>query len=536
MSRVALGLASLAAAAGMLLGQTRDLKVETVADYQKGVKVALVVGVGAYPEDSGLAALKYPVRDAEALAAELERQGYAVRKLTDGSATRAIVRKLLNDLGQVIDANQGSFLFFFAGHGYAQDGVNYLATYGVAADDLKSDGLPIPEVEALLRKSRAKRQMLFVDACRSEPKRGARDGGSRTFADLKASEGLRALYATRAGSVSYEAEELQHGVFTHFLLQGLAGGAANPKDGLVTFRDLSDYVIAKVKSYSVTAGKVQVPFEAGESSGDFLVGRLLPGPEVVVKTDQTKPIPRPPQTDSPPPSEPVGPMRTRAGKDGLTYSYIPPGRFEMGCSPNDRGCNPNERPPHVVDLTHGFWMGQTEVTVGSYKRFARATIGEMPDSPDVNRGWKNERMPMVNVTFKDAAAYCGWSGGRLPTEAEWEFAARGGVPLRRYGELDDIAWTAENSGDTLHPVAQKQPNRYGLYDMLGSVWEWTADWFRDKYTGEPERDPRGPSEGEYRVVRGGSWYFAPSAARASDRGRSRPDNDNHDLGFRCVIE
>src|SRR5664279_5269125 len=115
-SRFTILLASLATA---LHCQTRDLRIESIADYQKGAKVALVVGVGAYPEDSGLAALKYPVRDAEALAAELERQGYAVRKLTDSSATRAIVRKLLNDLGQAIDANQGSFLFFFAGHGFA---------------------------------------------------------------------------------------------------------------------------------------------------------------------------------------------------------------------------------------------------------------------------------------------------------------------------------------------------------------------------------------------------------------------------------
>ena len=208
----------------------------------------------------------------------------------------------------------------------------------------------------------------------------------------------------------------------------------------------------------------------------------------------------------------------------------------MGCSANDRGCDPNERPVHAVSLTRGFWLGQTEVTVAAYKRFARATIGEMPDSPEVNRGWKNERQPMVDVSWKDAAAFCGWAGGRLPTEAEWEFAARGGVALRRYAELDDIAWTSENSGNTLHPVAQKQANRYGLYDMLGSVWEWTADWFRDSYDAAAQTDPRGPSEGAYRVVRGGAWNFSPSATRASDRGKSRPDNDNQDLGFRCVVE
>ena len=249
-------------------------------------------------------------------------------------------------------------------------------------------------------------------------------------------------------------------------------------------------------------------------------------------------------------------------KDGLKYVWIPAGTFMMGCSPGDTKCDDNEKPPHQVTITRGFWLGQTPVTVGAYKRFAGATEQEMPPAPDFNKGWTNENMPIVNVTWDEAQAYCGWAGGRLPTEAEWEYAARGGSTEARYGPVDEIAWYTDNSGrerldgtriwdqpageyytrlrengNGAHEVAQKRANGFGLYDMLGNVKEWVSDWYDDHYyQSSPSRDPQGPPSWQERVLRGGSWDYHTGEVRVSNRNLTFPSERKDDDGFRCGRE
>jgi formylglycine-generating enzyme required for sulfatase activity len=222
-------------------------------------------------------------------------------------------------------------------------------------------------------------------------------------------------------------------------------------------------------------------------------------------------------------------------KDNLKYVWIPPGTFMMGCSPGDVECLDAEKPAHQVTLTRGFWIGQTPVTVAAYKRFAAATGRQMPDAPGFNSGWGNEAMPIVNVTWGDARAYCTWAGGRLPTEAEWEYAARGGSAEARYGPVDDIAWYHGNSGGQTHDVAQKRANGFGLYDMLGNVWEWVNDWYDENYyQSSPSQDPQGPAGGgQTRVLRGGSWSTLPGDVRVSYRLRFGPSYWSDFHGFRC---
>ena len=227
--------------------------------------------------------------------------------------------------------------------------------------------------------------------------------------------------------------------------------------------------------------------------------------------------------------------------DGLKYVWIPPGIFQMGCSPGDTECGSEEKPRHQVTITKGFWLGQTEVTVGAYKGFTMATGQQMPPNNNLNggplnAGWGDEAMPIVNVSWDDAHEYCTWAGGRLPTEAEWEYAARAGTTESRYGPIDHVAWYASNSGNKTHDVAQKRPNAFNLYDMLGNEWEWVNDWYGENYyPASPERDPQGPESGQFRVLRGGSYALDPRYVRASSRGRYNPGWLDFG-GLRCVRE
>jgi formylglycine-generating enzyme required for sulfatase activity len=159
----------------------------------------------------------------------------------------------------------------------------------------------------------------------------------------------------------------------------------------------------------------------------------------------------------------------------------------------------------------------------------------MPPAPAFNSGWTNENMPIVSVDWNDAQAYCGWIGGRLPTEAEWEYAARGGSTEARYGPIDEVAWYKVNSGDRMHDVGQKRANGFGLYDMLGNVEEWVNDWYGN-YQDRPSQDPQGPSSGQERVLRGGSWCSNSGFVRVSNRNWHGPDPLCYDSGVRCAGE
>jgi formylglycine-generating enzyme required for sulfatase activity len=228
-----------------------------------------------------------------------------------------------------------------------------------------------------------------------------------------------------------------------------------------------------------------------------------------------------------------GEVRTNPA-DGQPYVWIPPGEFLMGASPDNKEAYPDEKPLHRVEITRGFWIGQTPVTVDAYRRFVTVTKGQMPKEPSFAQ---TGRHPVVNVDWNAAAAYCQWAGGHLPSEAEWEYAARAGNASPRYGQLEKIAWFDKNAGGATHPVAQLEPNAYGLCDTLGNVWEWCSDWFADSYyKTSPPKDPRGPDKGTSRSLRGGSWYDFAWDARVSFRSRNHPGFRDNNLGFRCVRE
>jgi formylglycine-generating enzyme required for sulfatase activity len=254
---------------------------------------------------------------------------------------------------------------------------------------------------------------------------------------------------------------------------------------------------------------------------------------------------------------------------------IPGGTFRMGTADGF----PFEGPVHEVTVKP-FWMDRHEVTVAQFARFVAATgykteaekwgwagvfdakKGEWtkcdgadwrhPDGPGTTA--KPEE-PVTQVSYADAVAYAAWAGKRLPTEAEWEFAARGGLEGELYPWGDELRpggkcvanwWqgqfpeknTVEDGYRTLAPVGTFPPNGYGLFDMSGNVWEWTADWFGAEYYAiSPRVDPRGPDSGAERVIRGGSWMCSENYCtgyRVASRSHTGPDSGLNNLGFRCV--
>jgi len=216
--------------------------------------------------------------------------------------------------------------------------------------------------------------------------------------------------------------------------------------------------------------------------------------------------------------------RTKVNRmDGLTYVWISPGTFQMGCSPGDSECFDNEKPAHMVTLSRGLWIGQTPVTQAEY-------IKVMGSNPSKNHG---AQLPVEEVTWDNAKGYCERIKMRLPTEAEWEYTARGGAAGARYAAVNDIAWYKANAASATHVVAQKQPNAFGVYDMLGNVREWVADWY-GPYNATDAIDPHGPRSGKFRVGRGGSWYDSAQIARVSSRGNNGGGCGPACHGFRCA--
>ena len=213
------------------------------------------------------------------------------------------------------------------------------------------------------------------------------------------------------------------------------------------------------------------------------------------------------------------------------------GTFMMGAMEGDTRANANEKPAHEVTLTYDYYMGQTEVTQGLWK----AVMGS-DNNPSTMKG---DDLPVNNVLWEDAQEFVyklsqmtGLSFD-LPTEAEWQFAARGGNRSKGYlyagsDNADDVAWYSSNSGGVTHTVATKQPNELGIYDMSGNVFEWCSDWLAP-YSAEAQVDPKGPISGEYHVYCGGGWYLGSVHCRSSHRRQTTAGYTEAALGFRVVL-
>ena len=235
------------------------------------------------------------------------------------------------------------------------------------------------------------------------------------------------------------------------------------------------------------------------------------------------------------------------GKPIENMVWIPPGTFLMGSPPDEKDRHSGKGPQTQVTISRGFWLSKYEVTQRQYQDL-------MGNNPSYFKG--DSDCPVEQVTWHDVVNYCKKltqqerSAGRLPsgyiyrppTEAEWEYACRAGTTTRfsygddlGYTQLGQWAWYRENSGGKTHPVGQKRPNPWGLYDMHGNVWEWCQDRWAFSLPGGNVTDPRGSSSGSDRVLRGGSWYFDAWYCRSAARVWGYPGLWFIRYGFRPVL-
>jgi formylglycine-generating enzyme required for sulfatase activity len=220
---------------------------------------------------------------------------------------------------------------------------------------------------------------------------------------------------------------------------------------------------------------------------------------------------------------------------GMEFIWIPKGSFMMG-SPELESGRMNSEKQHRVNLTKGYWLGATEVTQGQWE----AVMGNDPSKFKLC----GSNCPVEQVSWGDAQEFIkklngkGYGSFALPTEAQWEYAARAGTTTAySFGnypsQLGDYAWYGDNSGDKTHPVASKKTNPWGLYDMHGNVFEWTEDWYSSRPSGTT--DPTGGSSGSHRVFRGGGWVSYAEYLRSAFRGRNSPGNRFDFVGFRLLL-
>ncbi len=564
----------------------------------RGKKYALLVAVDRYERGSLLPGLPFPRRDIEDLEKVFLDGGYARDNVIVMTRERGLeefdllptAEHVRNQLKLVLDPLQpgDSVIVAMAGHG-----VLMLAP---PLDDPKGEPRPrsffcpmdanlaskrlerfvgFDELYRELSASKATVKLLMVDACRNEllAQPEGRPGGIAMPPPPPPPPSVAALFSCSDKEVSWEDKDLDggHGVFFHFVIQGLKGKAdeesRNP-DNRIELDELYSYVKVNVRAFVRDKHRTtQFPRLMGDIGPVALF-------DVARRAD----------------------LRNITNSIGMKLTLIQDGRFMMGSDESDKEAYDDEfldkaagkKQKHPVRITRPFYLGIHEVTRGQFRRFVDDT-GYQTDAEKDGKGgygWNEEKKtfeqaphytwrnagfdqtddhPVVNVSWNDAVALAAWLSRkegktyRLPTEAEWEYACRartttkfsnGDDPegLAAVGNIADGTakakypeWTwaiaAHDGYVYTAPVGRYNPNDWGLFDMHGNVWEWCSDGYSaDYYKQSPVDDPQGPPGASSRVIRGGGWRFGPRGARSAYRSGGAPGYRSSLLGFRLALD
>jgi len=519
----------------------RTNEVISVKIYDKSY--AVCIGIDEYqywPK------LNCAVADALGMKAKLLAQGFDdVKVIKNEEATKKKIEETLSWLSNVTTSND-RVVIYFSGHGHTVEGRTKTIGYIIPVDCPKSDyyanAISMTKLKEISESIKAKHVLYIMDSCYSGVGLVTRGDDEDFLIDMTKDPCVYMITAGKAGELAIETEG--HGIFTRYVLRGMDGEADYDKNGVVSSTELGLYCSKWVSHDAKELNTKQTP----------QFGRLDGEGEIVFVPNMTK--------------EPSKPPEEIIGKDGAPMVLIPAGEFQMGSNDGQD----DEKPVHTVYLD-AFYIDKYEVTNAQYRKFVKATGHKEPEGYGyVNGNWQNgfkpwqdknfngDDQPVVCVSWEDAKAYADWIGKRLPTEAEWEKAARGGVTGKKYvwgdefppsknaGNFADISakkvftnWSIIDGYDDGYtytaPVGSFKPNGYGLYDIAGNVWEWCADWYDNNYYAtSPKSNPAGSASGSYRVLRGGSWL--PSLndyyLRVSSPTFDVPSNLNYLIGFRCA--
>ena len=516
--------------------------------------VAVVVGVSKYKQTKAWPEVPNAELDAKEFARVMREHGVHVIPLFGRKATRAAIWTALTKAGKELERVRGTpretlLVFYFAGHGMTVSEQGYLVPYDGGREEMRhTTWMSMSNLQGFSKEVWAAQHQLFVfSSCFSGAAlRNVRAGNSdihelakRRSAAEWLTQALKhpARVVITAGDASEAIPDGPKGHGSEFgnavvgALEKEYGSSYDKadwnRDGCVSSAELFAYA----QNYgSTTRNSPRTGRFPGGIQGEVALCR---GPI------QEMINPPPGEFFRGQPSWAVDAGRDEYGRwadirvGGATarLRYVAPGSFMMGSPASEEGREDDET-QHKVQLTRGYWLGGSEVTQAFWKAVMKGNPSD----------FKGDDRPVEEVSWKDVQAFLTRLNGlvpgldaRLPTEAEWEYAARGrgGSSGARYGSLDEVAWYRGNSGSRTHEVCGKQRNSWGLCDMLGNVWEWCADRYESYPRGEVS-DPPGPGTGSARVIRGGSWDCNARYVRAAARLRLVPEVRSFDLGFRIA--
>ena len=478
-------------------------------------KVALIIGNNSYK----LSPLKYPVSDANAIASALRELDFRVTIKTNLNKQQMI--RTLNTFSNKLTA-EDIVLFYYSGHSFQFNGNNYLIPIEVNItqdDDIKFETISL---NRLLDKCKiAKSKIFILDACRENPYYSS-NSSSKGLNELKnISEETLIAFSAAPHKTALEGD----GMYSYYL-KHLIYEMMNNND--ITIEEILRNVSSKVK---IETDNFQDPYFVSSISN-----------ELTLKKQENKLI-----------SEENFITHQKKSKNIKDMIFIKGGTFKMGNRENADEGDEDEKPVHLVTL-NDFYICKYEVTQEEWEKI-------MGNNPSYFFGEKN--LPVENISWFDAIEFCNRKseisglescytvngeniscdfsadGYRLPTESEWEFAARGGIISKGYkysgsSKIAEVAWFTKTTNDKgTKPVGGKKANELGLYDMSGNVWEWCWDSY-EKYTSDSQHNPKGTNKNSDRIYRGGCWNFFARYCRNADRASINPTACYYGIGFRLV--